>query len=308
MSKKKHLVIYHEYIPKVGGIESAIFNLAKVLKDTYKITIVYIGAESTDTLFRYATVADVQQLDYEKIECDTLLLASNHFKPKNINAKKIGQWIHSDYEQYSLVLKNKDVDFYVSVSEHAGRIAKKLFKIDYVTIPNIIDPDFELPKPNEVLKLVTNSRISPEKGFGRMLVMAKQLREAKIAFNWQIYGDNSVDKSYENKVKSKFSEYPEVTFMGFKEDIRMGLMFTDYLVQLSDFEGCPYAVLEALKVGVPCILSSFPAAKELIKNGVNGYIVPLEMKRINYKQIVEKIPKDFKFNQDGLIKKWKTLI
>lgn len=312
----KHLIIYHNYIPKVGGIETAIYNLAKVLRDTYKVTICFQSAEANQSLIKYSEVADIKRLTdpFERIECDVCLIASNHVKPKQIVAKRYLQWIHSDYRKYNLNLVEQQagveryVDQYIAVSAHAGKVAKDLFKINPVVIQNVLDPEFKLPEHENILHLVTNSRISPEKGFKRMVTLAEGFKEAGIRFEWLVFGDNTHRPQEMKQTIESFRHIPEVIFAGYKEDIRGGLAQADYLVQLSDFEGCPYSVLEALSVGVPCILTKFDSAGELVQDGVNGYLVPLNMKGIDYKRIANHIPKDFTFSQDGLKEKWMEII
>lgn len=40
-------------------------------------------------------------------------------------------------------------------------------------------------------------------------------------------------------------------------------------------EGCPMSLIEAMRVGAICIVSDFPIAnKEIIEDGVNGYVIP----------------------------------
>ena len=46
---------------------------------------------------------------------------------------------------------------------------------------------------------------------------------------------------------------------------------------LSDSEGLPYTVQESLQYQVPCIVTDVGGCTELIKDGVNGYVVPLDM-------------------------------
>lgn len=301
----KKIIIYHRYMPKLGGIETAVYNVAKIFSKFAQVAIMYEGAESDEVIFNYSEVADVIRTDYGELECDILLVASNHPIPRSVKYKKVWQWIHSDYEKYSLTLANKPelIDQYISVSDHAAKIAKKLFNIDCVVIQNLLDPDFKRPDLDKVLKFITTSRISPEKGFGRMLVMTKALRAAGIPFQWFVYGDNSHALDYEAKVKKSFINEPEVIFCGYKRDIKYALAQADYLVQLSDFEGCPYAVLEALAFGVPCILTDFPSAFELITEGENGYIMPMDMKKIDYSKLLN-IPNNFVFSQEKELDKW----
>lgn len=51
----------------------------------------------------------------------------------------------------------------------------------------------------------------------------------------------------------------------------------DYAVLLSSTEGLPYTIQEALQYGTPCIVTDIGGNTEVIKDGVNGYIVPLDM-------------------------------
>jgi len=196
----KTLSIYHEWIPRVGGIESAVYNLAKVLSKDYKVYIVYKGCEDPMSLFRYSDVADVVQVESREISTDFCLVASNHQIHANLKAKKYLQWIHSDYAKYKIGrLKNGErISQYVAVSEHSAKVAKKLYGVEPVVIQNILDPDFPVRKNDGFLRLVTNSRISYEKGFDlktlRAVKFAKGLQDAGIKFEWIIYGDNSTSR------------------------------------------------------------------------------------------------------------------
>lgn len=307
----KSIIIYHEWIPKVGGIETWLSAVAKTLKaEGYDVRIGFKGYQDYRSILKYGSSIEIFNVDQKaEFECDTLIIATNHYKPANVHGKRVIQVLHSDYSKYHSRLVGNEVDQYVAVSKHASKVAKKMFGIDCKVIYNYPDPDFV--KPNEekerVLKLITASRISPEKGMDRMLILANQLKARDIPFEWHIYGDNQVSPSYEQDVKKKFDHLGEVYFFGYKEDVRRGLVWADYLVQLSDFEGCPYAVLEALKFEVPVILTDYLGAKEIVEDGKNGYLVPLDMKKIDLKRIVEKIPK-FKYKPLDTVKSWKKIL
>lgn len=306
---KKKLIIFTTYIPQVGGIETAMEVLINELdQKKYDITLIYGTAESPVLMFRYAQNADVVRYEWgTQYECDTLLLSSNHNIPPNIKFKKLVQWIHSDYSKYKEPLKNVGVvDEYIAVSKHAGKIVEQMFNVKPTIIYNLIDHNFGREKTHR-LKLVTNSRISPEKGFDRMLTFAQGLRDNGIPFRWQIFGDNTFDRQFEIDTKKKFSSFDEVYFMGFHSDVTDGLRECDYLVQFSDFEGCPYAVLEAMKMKVPVILTDFPSAFEMIQEGKNGYIVPLSMEGIDYQKISSEIPVVGEFKLSSA-KEWENVL
>ena len=305
---KKEIVIFHSHIPKVGGIESAVYNLAHELdKEGYKVTILFKGAEGYKNLFKYAEVGDVVKLTADtKINTNTCLIASNHDIPPQITAKKFYQWVHSDYDKYKLDLKNKGKVEYIAVSKHCAKVIEKREKIKSKVIYNLIPDEFGTDK-KPLLKLVTNSRVSPEKGFGRMLTLAQMLVEKGVNFKWDIYGDNTFKPNEYKDWIIRFRDIEQVSFLGFKSDITVGLRDADYLCQLSDFEGCPYSVLEALKMGVPCIVSNWLGVRELIKEGENGYILDMDMKKVDLDKIVNSIPK-FEYKPLSTVNDWIKLL
>jgi glycosyltransferase involved in cell wall biosynthesis len=305
------IIIYHDYVPKVGGIESAVYNLAKGLdREGYEVIVAYRSAENYESLFRYAEVSDVVCVAEEKVKGDVCLQASNHSLNSNIEAKKYLQWIHSDYAKYNLRLKNiADIDKYIAVTEHAKEVIEKQEGVEGIeVILNLVDDDFG-KKKKKYLKLVTASRVSPEKGFGRMLVFANLLQDNGIDFIWTVYGDNSrYPNEYQNWIE-KFKTVEGVYFVGYKSDITPALSEADYLVQLSDWEGCPYAILEALKMEKPCIVTNWGGVEEIIKDGKNGYILPMETD--TYAQYVDKIVgniPEFKYKPLSTIKDWIKII
>lgn len=110
-------------------------------------------------------------------------------------------------------------------------------------------------------------RIDKEKGWDRMIQMAQMMKNANIDFVWDIYTNNP----QKTDIK-EFIFHPQ-TFEIWNE-----LSRADYCVLLSNAEGCPYTILEALQYQVPCIVTDIDGCTELITDGVNGYVVPLDMK------------------------------
>lgn len=304
------IVIYHNFVPKVGGIESAVYNLASGLdSEGYGVTILYSSAESQESIFKYATVADVVKVTPELVlECDTALIASNHKIPKQLKAKRYLQWVHSDYEKYNLDLYNTDIAEFISVTQHCADVIKEREGVESKVIYNLIAEDFG-QDDRPVLRLVTNSRVSPEKGFDRMLVLAEKLVSENVRFVWTVYGDNSQrPKEYEDVIR-KFKHIEQVQFVGYKSDITIGLTSADYLVQLSDWEGCPLSVLEALKMGVPCIVTDWGGVSELIEDKVNGHILPMSMNidRRHIDKIVDQKP-EFEYEPLSTAKDWVKIL
>lgn len=67
-----------------------------------------------------------------------------------------------------------------------------------------------------------------------------------------------------------------VTFLGPVDDVVGYLNALDYFVLASRSEGCPVALLEAMACGVPTIAANFPGAEDIIQNGINGWLFPID--------------------------------
>lgn len=314
MANSKKIIVYAKYIPKVGGIETITFNLCKLLSQNgFDTTLVYDSVETSESLFKFAPYVDVIKLQDDNIVGDICILTSNHKKPKSIIAKRFIQWIHSDYREYNITLANKDDDIeYVAVSKHCSGVAKELFGIDATPILNFPDTDFGA-EDKQPLKLVSVTRLSPEKGLSRMLWFANKLKELCIPFMWIVCGDNSHSKAEEDKWHNAFKDIQEVSFVGYKRDPSVFMKWADYTVLLSDFEGCPLTLLESIKVGTPVITTSWGGSDEFIRDGKAGYIVPLDIQTLTdskIKQIAENIPvltaKDRNFSAEE--NKWIKLL
>jgi len=311
-----HFVIYADYLPKVGGIETAVYELAKLMdRKKYFVTIAYNSCESAEAMVKYGRVAKLVKLDDRRLDCDVCLLSSNHLQPQQIKAKAWLQWVHSDYERYNnlQLVDNKDIFKYVAVSNHVAKVCKRMFGIKCEVIYNLLGPDFGkgIEKP---IRFVTNSRLSPEKGFdlreqkSKVVKFAELLKASGRNFTWTICGDNTHMPNEEISIKESLRHIENVNFVGYKSNILPTLVGADYLVQLSDFEGCPYSILEALQVGVPCIVTEWKGVEELIQDGVNGYIIRQDMKGVDIDKILNNIPKGFDTKPKGSIKQWDKLI
>ena len=119
-----------------------------------------------------------------------------------------------------------------------------------------------------MIRLLTLSRIQPEKGFKRMALMQDLIKDP---FVWDIYGSGNLDL---------LKPLTKCTYKGVTNDAMEVMKQYDFLVQLSDTEGMPMVILEALSVGLPVITTNYPSAKELITHGVNGYIVDFDLKNL----------------------------
>lgn len=262
-------VIYFPSINSVGGIETYCYQMGLKYGKEYDITVIYLSgdAEMLDKIAENCRV--IKYRDGDEIICDVFIFGYGHEILEHVNAKRIIQTFHADYicRRLNPCFDERITDRF-GVAENTTKGIREHYEWakDIVTMYNPYVPE----KPRKVLKLVSPTRLTAEKGFARMVRLAEALDEAKIPFHWLVFTD--VPKTFPNKSVSVLPACHNV--IDFIAD-------ADYLVQLSDTEGYSYSVVEALSVGTPVICTAFAVAEEQgVENGKTGFILPMDMKEI----------------------------
>lgn len=314
---KKTLGIYISNYNTIGGVERFVENFCKRMSKHYKITLLFDWVENNDLLFEISDFVDVIKIDHAatyKFDCFVNSTAWGYSPYENIEAKKVVQVVHADY-RHVIATWNFKYNRHEKTTHHVcvGEIVKEAFeeatphKCDAV-IYNLLDNTLKLEnKPkNDILHLVTCSRLSGEKGFKRMLQLAQQLDSKKIPYIWNVYG--SLNHNFAKQTAATFKNNPNVIFKGVTREPFKEINKADYLVQLSDTEGFAYSVYEAMQVKTPCIITPFASGKEQIQNGVNGFIIPFDMQNIPFEDILKKDLVVPEFEELGKEEDWIKLL
>ena len=280
-------VFFINNINHIGGVETMFYNMARKYGSTHDITIFYRTGDPKQ-LRRLKKYVRVKQLrDGMNIKCDKIFCNINKDILPQVEANEVYQIIHADYRAYKLKhVPHPDVTHYIGVSENSCKVFKEISGEDCELVYNPI----VLDKPRKILHLITPSRLTWEKGRGRMEILAKALDDAEIPFVWTVFTDSP------ERINNPSFVYRETRL-----DITDYIADADYLVQLSDTEGWSYSIYEALCLGTPVIVTAFPSAFEMgIENGKNGFILPMDMSELPLKEIYKGV-KRFKYEpkQDG---------
>jgi hypothetical protein len=275
-------VILCNGIGEIGGIETFFYELGRKY-GKYDITIVYNYAnnEQLKRLRQYVRCVRLTK----KIKCKKCFLMYN-VSIDMVEAEEYIQLIHANYKVQNLTVNtDKRISKYYGVSNWVAKDYEELLQKEGITkkVEVCYNP-ITIDKPKKVLKLISTTRLTREKGKERMIILANMLTKAKIPFIWLIF-TNDYDAI----------DNPNVIYMKPRLDIRNYIAEADYLVQLSDTEACPYSLIEANSLGVPCIHTPIPS---LIEIGIQGYQVPFDMSNIDINKILD-IPKvDYKPPKD----------
>lgn len=103
-------------------------------------------------------------------------------------------------------------------------------------------------------------------------IVAKEHPEIKLVF----YGKGEPDMTTIKEQVDRLGLSEQVLFKGVVNNVINEIKNSKLFVLSSDYEGMPNALIEAMVAGLPCVSTdcSPGGARELIENGVNGYVTP----------------------------------
>jgi glycosyltransferase involved in cell wall biosynthesis len=132
-------------------------------------------------------------------------------------------------------------------------------------------------KPESLL-IGTVGMCRPEKNQAVLLETVRRLRVARVDAHLVIAGDGPLRGELERRA-AELALADRVHFVGAVEDVRPVLAALDIFVLSSiAVESFSNAALEAMSMGRPVILSDIGGAREMITDGVEGYVVsPTEL-------------------------------
>jgi glycosyltransferase involved in cell wall biosynthesis len=130
----------------------------------------------------------------------------------------------------------------------------------------------------ESLLIGSVGRLAPEKNHEVLLATLRRLREAGVDANLVLAGDGPLSGSLKRRA-TELRIAERVHFVGELEDVRPVLAALDVFVLPSiAVESFSNAALEAMAMGRPVILSNIGGAAEMIRDGVEGYVIaPAEL-------------------------------
>lgn len=126
-----------------------------------------------------------------------------------------------------------------------------------------------LPKINDdgVVRFLFIGRIMRDKGIEEYLAAAARIRRQHPDTEFQIVG------SYEEERYREWLEgNDDVRYLGRSDDVREQIREVDCIVHPSYHEGMSNVLLEGAAMGKPLMASNIPGCREVIDEGVNGFV------------------------------------
>lgn len=184
---------------------------------------------------------------------------------------------------------------YRLIEKIAGRWCKKIICVsDYdrelalreipelrdklITVHNCI-PDTAYRKnwddydPAKPLQIVTVARFSPQKKIKETLRILSTALEQGLNVHITFIGDGPLFDESVTYAKALHIK-KAVTFLGARTDVEKLLPQYDLFLLLSNWEGFPISIIEAMRAGLPIMASDVGGVHESIVHGENGWLIP----------------------------------
>jgi glycosyltransferase involved in cell wall biosynthesis len=126
-------------------------------------------------------------------------------------------------------------------------------------------------------KIIVTSvgRLHEQKGYDILLRAIPDVVQVFQNVVFLIVGDGRMKEEL-NLLHQSLGLDNVVYFLGIREDIPEILAVSDLFVLPSRWEGFPNALLEAMSAGLATVATAIDGSKELIEDGENGILVPLQ--------------------------------
>ena len=139
--------------------------------------------------------------------------------------------------------------------------------------PELLDQPLEQPPANR--RLVNVGRLCEQKGQLLLIEAAARLAQQGIDFELVLVGDGDM----RSLIEASIAEYQlenRVQLVGWVTNAAVQDLLRDSrgLVLASFAEGLPVVIMESLAVGRPVIATWIAGIPELVRDGVNGWLIP----------------------------------
>lgn len=192
---------------------------------------------------------------------------NNAYDARGLSAKTVG-YLLAGYKARHI--------FWVSNSSYEGYAFHKLFEKKSSVLYNIIDTEAIFRKLQQDenrydYDLIYVGRLTFQKDPQRLMRLCAKIREEKPDLRVAIVGTGELEEETKQLCRELGLE-ENVAFLGFQSNPIKMIHDSKALVLTSRWEGTPMCALEAMALGTPVVSTPSDGMKDLIENGVNGYL------------------------------------
>ena len=225
----------------------------------------FLKAHQIDLMIDIDIVLDVLSIPAAKF-LGTKVISWEHFNTEFELSVPYRKWIlrysvrHSDYV---VVLTKADLEIYRNRLGRRDRI---------VQIYNPVDPPEKFDISDRKKQILSVGRLAPQKGIDKLMKIAAAGLRAHPDWQWLLLGEGEQRAELEQFIAEN-NLHNRLILMGNVADVDAYLRQASILVSTSVYEGLGMNILEAKRMGVPCVSFAIIGPQEIIHDGIDGYLV-----------------------------------
>jgi N,N'-diacetylbacillosaminyl-diphospho-undecaprenol alpha-1,3-N-acetylgalactosaminyltransferase len=185
-------------------------------------------------------------------------------------------FVFQNYEDLEIFIKNKVATKGNSIVVNGSGVNLHEFSSDQVLPSSIVNIREEFCVPDSGILIVMISRITKNKGILEFIESSRMFSDmiGQIRF---IHVGSHENGSLENITEEEFKETLLFKQVGFRTNIREIIAASDIVVLPSYHrEGVPNSLLEGLAMKKPIVTTDNVGCREVVEDGVNGFLVPIQ--------------------------------
>jgi galacturonosyltransferase len=208
-------------------------------------------------------------------------VAKKYRVPNIINVTGLGSGFNNKNikwlveRMYKYACKNAHTVFFQNEANYNYFVENKLTKKDKSKIIPGSGVNLEKFKPMEktkedgIVRFLFIGRIMKEKGIEEYLKAAEYISDKYSNVEFQILGRFEEEKYKEIILNNNNSK---IKYLGVSYDVRNEIKEIDCIINPTYHEGMSNVLLEGAAMAKPLIASNAPGCREIVDNGVNGYL------------------------------------
>ncbi len=170
-------------------------------------------------------------------------------------------------------ISNKIVDFYGYPSAKMGLVSHGVDTTRFQPSQAArIRSRREYGIPDDAFVVASTSRLSYEKNIDSVVSAFDTIAVRNPSVWLLMTGKGALRGEIENLI-AKCQARERIKLLGHVDDICCVLQAADAYVLASSFEGCPIALMEAMAMGLICLMSRIPGPDEMIEHGTDGFLI-----------------------------------
>jgi glycosyltransferase involved in cell wall biosynthesis len=156
-----------------------------------------------------------------------------------------------------------------------GLVARGVPESKIRVLPHAVNTERFAPGPAAPdLDLISVGQLIPRKRMDVVIDAIAELRDRGLSIRAGILGDGPLRAELSARIERRGVQHL-VSLLGFRTDVENVLRRARIFALVSDWEGVPFAMIEALCTGLVPVVTDVGTIADWIEHGKNGHIVPV---------------------------------